>query len=56
MKRKEKKNKECFCFFLVFLVFSTFKILEKEVCFLFLFLFFLEDFISLLLLIQEEEF
>jgi len=43
--------------FIVFLVFSSFKILEGEVCFIFPpFYFSLKDFFLLLLLTQEEEF
>jgi hypothetical protein len=42
--------------FIVFLVFSTFKILEEVCLFAFFFCFFSNIFFFLLLLIQEEEF
>jgi hypothetical protein len=57
-KKDEKKKKQRLFFsFLDFLVFTTFKILEEEVYFLFLFFcFILKIFLSLLFLIQEKEF
>jgi hypothetical protein len=56
MKREKIENNECFCFFSCCLVFSTLKLPEEKFLFFSFLLFSLEDYIFLLLLIQEEDF